>query len=147
VKTLFLLRHADYDLPRDGNVPDSTPINAAGRARAESLARVVGKAGVTAIFTSEALRTQQTVIPLATQLGLRPSHIPALQQEELLQRVLSAETGAVVLVVGHSNTVPSIITALGAPFSGPSIQGHDDLFIVTVVEPGKANAVRLKYGL
>jgi hypothetical protein len=29
---------------------------------------------------------------------------------------------------------------------GPPIQGHDDLFVVTVVAAARASAVRLKYG-
>jgi hypothetical protein len=60
--------------------------------------------------------------------------------------VLSEATNAVVLIVGHSNTVPQMITALGAAFSGPLIHGHDDLFVVTVIDRGTAGGVRLKYG-
>jgi phosphohistidine phosphatase SixA len=146
MKTVVLLRHADFDMPPDGVVPDSTPLNAAGRARAEVLARLVGIAGVTAVFTSEAVRTQQTAEPLATKLGLPVRKVPAAKRQELLQQVLSDAAGPVVLIVGHSTTVPSLITDLGTPGSGPSIQGHDDLFIVTVVGNRKANMVRLKYG-
>jgi hypothetical protein len=60
--------------------------------------------------------------------------------------VLSDESGDVVLMVGHSNTVPQMITAFGAPFAEPLVHGHDDLFVVTVVELGTASVVRLKYG-
>jgi broad specificity phosphatase PhoE len=106
---------------------------------------VVGGAGVVTVYVSPALRTQQTAAPVAARLGLPPRQVPeALPQ--FVQEVASEPEGAVVLVVGHSNTVPQMIAALGAAFPGPPIQGHDDLFVVTAVAPGAAGAVRLKYG-
>ncbi len=67
MKTVFLLRHADFTLPPDGQVPDSTPLNAAGHARARAVALLLARAGVTAIFASQAARTQQTASGLAQQ--------------------------------------------------------------------------------
>lgn len=144
MKTVILLRHADYDIPVDGPAPDTTPLNAAGQARAEALIHVVGNAGVTAVFASQARRTQQTVEPLTLKLGLEFRVRPTLP--ELVQEVLSEQTVAVVLIAGHSNTVPQLITALGAPFPEAIIAGFDNLFVVTVVGPGVASVVRLKYG-
>jgi broad specificity phosphatase PhoE len=141
MKTVLLLRHADIDLPA-GPEPAVLPLNAAGRARAEELARVVGGAGVTAVFVSPALRTQQTAEPLTTRLGI-PFQVGETVPD-LVQGVLADAAGPVVVLVGHSDTVPAIVTALGVPFPG-TIQGHDDLFIVTVA-PGGASLLRLKYG-
>jgi phosphohistidine phosphatase SixA len=143
VRTVLLLRHADVDEPPNG-APEDWPLNEAGRARAETLARVAGAAGITAIYTSEALRTKQTAAPLAAKLGLEPNEVPPTP--ELTQQLLSAGAGGAVLIVGHSDTVPEMIQGLGASFPGPPIQGHDDLFVVTVIEASKASAVRLKYG-
>jgi broad specificity phosphatase PhoE len=144
VRTVLLLRHADID-PPPSPTPDSWPLNAAGQARAETLAHVAGGAGVTTIYVSPALRTQQTAAPTAAKLGLQQRQVPATLPQ-LVQQVLSEATNAVVLIVGHSNTIPQMITALGAAFAGPPIQGHDDLFVVTVVGPGTAGGDRLKYG-
>jgi broad specificity phosphatase PhoE len=143
MKTVILLRHADID-PPPGPAPDTWPLNAAGNARAEELVHVVGSAGVTAVFASPASRTQQTAGPLLAELGL-PLRVPS-PFSTIVTAVLSDEAGGVVVVVGHSNTVPEIITTLGAPFIGPPLNGHDDLFIVTVLDPGHARLVRLKYG-
>jgi phosphohistidine phosphatase SixA len=143
MKTVVLLRHADIDSP-PGPAPDNWPLNAAGRARAEALAHVVGGAGVITVYVSPALRSQQTAAPVAALLGLQPRQVPDTLPQ-FVQEVLSEPAG-VVLVVGHSNTVPEMITALGAPFPGPPIQGHDDLFVVTVVTADTVGAVRLKYG-
>ena len=143
MKTVILLRHADVDVTV-GPAPETLPLNAAGVARAHALVHVAGDAGVTAMFASPAKRTQQTLKPLAEKLGLQVS-IPNSQQA-LVQDALSNQSGAVVLIAGHSNTVPQIITALGALFVVPTLQGHDDLFVVTVMVSGHASLVHLKYG-
>jgi broad specificity phosphatase PhoE len=55
--------------------------------------------------------------------------------------------GQTVLVVGHSNTVPAIVEALGAKRPGAICDSrYDDLFVVTIAGDGKANAVHAKYG-
>ena len=71
---------------------------------------------VNAIVTTPLRRARDTAAPLAKALGLTPqiveargaAHAPAVAD------VVRAQTG-VVLVVGHSNTVPAVIAALGGP--------------------------------
>ena len=99
-------------------------------------------ADVSAVFASPALRTQQTVRPLALKRGLT-TQVPATQAQ-LVAAALAAPS--VLLIAGHSNTVPQLLVALGVPFPDPVISGHDDLFVVTVAGPGSASMVRLKYG-
>ena len=139
--TVLLVRHADINLPPTSDDP---PLNAAGRARAKTLAHVAGAAGVTAVFTSSLTRTKQTVKPLVALSGLQPREAPP--PAALAYEVLSSTAGTVVLVAGHTNTVPQMIAALGA--SPPTIGEHefDNLFVVTVAGPGKASVLRLKYG-
>src|SRR3954447_13028913 len=143
--TVLLVRHADIDLPLPAGSNDP-PLNAAGRARAETLAHVAGAAGVTTVFTSPFARTKQTVGPLAARLGVQPREVPSPQV--LAHEVSSGATGEVVLIAGHSNTVPEMIAALGAPPPMPTIgeREFDNLFVVTVTGPGRASSVRLKYG-
>lgn len=140
--TVLLVRHADIDVPPLSNDPH---LNAAGRRRAMGLAHIAGGSGVTAIFTSTFTRTVQTVQPLAIQLGLvaRPVPPPAV----LAQQVTAGGLGNVVVIAGHSNTVPEMIEALGVPAPAPAIgeREFDNLFVVTVVG-GEAGLLRLKYG-
>ena len=138
---VLLVRHADIDLPRRDDDP---PLNAAGRARAEALAHVTGMAGISAIFTSTLARTKQTVAPLAARLNLRPQ----VASDGLIGNLLSGPDGAVVLIAGHSDTVPEMIAALGVPRPLPIIgQGHfDTLFVVTALAAtSQAAMVNLKY--
>ncbi len=139
MKTLILLRHADVD-----DVPDPE-LNARGQLRAEALAELLAVAGVTSIFVSPALRTQQTAAPLAAKLNLVAQVVPTW--EETVPKALSAMAGEVVVVIGHSNTIPKIIHALGGPMSATAVlQGHEDLFITTVLGPNSVRVVHLKYG-
>jgi broad specificity phosphatase PhoE len=138
---VLAVRHADIDLPPVTNNP---PLNAAGHGRARALARLVGPAGITAILTSEFTRTQQTVDPLAHQLGLPRQVGPSPSM--LAERVRAGELGDVVLVAGHSNTIPEIITALGAAASFPITEAEfDNLYVVSVVGDA-VQLVHMRYG-
>lgn len=107
--TVLLVRHADIDLPPSSNDP---PLNSAGMERANELVHVAGLEGITAVFTSSLARTKQTVGPLAARLGIQPREVPP--PPVFAEEILSGTVGQVVLVAGHSNTVPQMIEALGA---------------------------------
>jgi phosphohistidine phosphatase SixA len=139
MKTLILLRHADVDV-----VPEPE-LNARGRERADALAELLAVAGVTSIFVSPALRTQQTAAPLAAKVGLVAQIVSTSQQT--VTKALSTVAGEVVVVIGHSNTIPEMLHTLGDPMPATAIlQGHEDLFIATVLGPNSVRVVHLKYG-
>ena len=51
------------------------------------------------------------------------------------------------LVVGHSNTIPAIVTALGAPQPPPICDSqYDDLYVVTMGATRPAHVIRARYG-
>ena len=140
--TIILVRHAERaDAATGGpamtaNDPD---LSAAGRARAETLARMLKDAKVTAIFTTEYRRTQQTAAPLAKAIGVTPAAVPSKDVAGLIGKLESAQ--GVVLVVGHSNTIPEIIKSLG--IAEPLTIGDgefDNLFVVQ-----RATLLRLRY--
>jgi broad specificity phosphatase PhoE len=140
--TVIALRHADIDVPPGSADPD---LNAAGRARANALTHVVERAGVSTIFTSEFARTQQTVEPSARELGLVPRLAPAATT--LARDAMAGRFGGVLLVAGHSNTVPMILAALGAA-APPVIRERefDNLFVLTTHSGDDAQLVHLRYG-
>lgn len=140
IVAVLAVRHADIDLPRTGPDPD---LNAAGRLRAEALARMAGGAGVTAVLTSELRRTRQTAAPLAGRLGLTPQLTP--DPAVVAQRVRAGELGAVVLVAGHSDTVPEILVALGAAPPPPISEAEFDNLYVAAVSADTARVLHLRY--
>ena len=141
--TVLLVRHAE----KASFPAEDPPLTPEGEARAAKLAHVAGNAGVTTIFATNTLRTVRTAHDIATLLGLTPL-TPGGTPQELADLILADHRGNTVLVVGHSNTVPDIIEALGGE-TMPSIpEGKfDRFFIVTVPQwCGGTSVVKLRYG-
>lgn len=137
---IFLLRHANIDEPPMGLDPS---LNAAGQARALDLVRVAELAGVATIFTSPLKRTKETAAPLAARLGLTTKVVPPA--DEFAIRAHMGQYGPVVLVVGHSNTVPEMIAALTNKPAPPFLEGFDNLVLVSL-SAAETSVVNLKYG-
>jgi broad specificity phosphatase PhoE len=58
-----------------------------------------------------------------------------------------AQAGKTVLVVGHSNTVPAIVAALGGPrFKDFCEPEYDNLIVVVLDAESGVRTVRTKYG-
>jgi broad specificity phosphatase PhoE len=145
--TVLIVRHAE-------KIDDSTDPALAdhGVRRADALAAALADAGVQAIYTTQYRRTRDTAAPVATLLGLQPVVIAssgastADHAAEIAATVRARNAGGTVLVVGHSNTVPAIIQALGGPDIG-HIEDHAyaNLFIVVVTAQG-THVIRATYG-
>lgn len=143
VTTVLVIRHAE----KGTSPPSDPPLSPAGEERAQSLVHVSGEAGITAIFATEYLRTQQTVEPLAEHLGLTVNEVDAVDVEGLINQILADHSGEVVIIAGHSNTVPLIIEELGGdPISPIDESEYDNLYVVTVFRFGSSKVLNLKYG-
>ena len=135
--TIFVVRHAEKaDATKD---PD---LSEAGRARAEALAKALRDANITAIYATEFKRTQQTAAPLAKALGITVTVLPAQDSTALIAKLRALKGHA--LVVGHGDTIPNLIKALGV--SEPiniAENDYDNLFVLVLHE--KPQAIRLHY--
>jgi virginiamycin B lyase len=144
--TVILMRHAEKASLTMDNDP---PLSEAGVARAKELVQVLAAEKVAAIYTTPYRRTQDTIAPLATALGLKPIVIPTgkAYASDLAARIRTENSGKTVIVVGHSNTTPDVIRQLGIA-DAPSIADwqYDDLFIVTLAEGAAPQLVRRRYG-
>ncbi|CAN5383483.1 hypothetical protein BH20VER3_BH20VER3_21220 [soil metagenome] len=130
---IFLVRHAER-AAKSGRVPSDTGLSAEGKARAQALAQVLKEAKITTIYTSEYKRTKDTAAPLAESSGVRSEVIPADDLRSLLAK-LKASRGN-VLVIGHSNTLPQIINALGVKSRVTVAESdYDNLFLVILEQP------------
>ncbi len=113
-KAIFVVRHASPQrLLALDKIPDDAPLSELGRERAAVLAGRLKDAGITAIYTSEILRAVQTAEPLADALGLPINKMPREDIDGLVSRVRDRHPKDTVLIVGHWNTLPKIIKALG----------------------------------
>ncbi|HEX8249829.1 MAG TPA: phosphoglycerate mutase family protein [Pyrinomonadaceae bacterium] len=139
--TIILARHAE----RSSQGSTDPHLSAPGRARAQKLIHVLGTAAIKAIYTSHFIRTKETAQPLAAHLGL--STVIIDEASEIKNNIESNHSGKTVLVIGHTDTVPQLISLLGGA-SPPVIEDDefDNLFIVNAFGSGRASVVRLKYG-
>ena len=146
--TIIFVRHAEKDL----SVPDDPPLNEAGRERVAELTRQLVDAdviaGVDAIYATPFRRTQQTAQPLADALDLPINTYDASDTEAVLDTILERHKGKIILVVGHSDTVPVLIANLGASKQVPPIHEneYDNIYIISIPWFGKTKTIRLRFG-
>ena len=144
---VIVIRHAEKDASVSAVDP---PLSQAGEARAAQLARMFGdpkgSGHLDAIYVSPALRNRLTAAPLAARLGITEMVVPADDPAALARRVLHEHSGGRILIVGHADTVPQLVTALSSS-KVPEI-GADEygtMYIVTVPRIGHENLLRLNY--
>src|SRR5204863_9295069 len=135
---VVIVRHAEK-AANGGNDPD---LSSAGRARAEALARILNDSGITAIFTTEFKRSQETAAPTATSTDVTPTTVAAKDTAALVTKLHQLSGNA--LVVGHGDTIPNIINALGinSQINIPDAD-YSELLIITLGD--KPQLFRLHY--
>ena len=116
-------------------------LSEAGKARAQKLAAMLGDGGVAAIYTTEYRRTKDTAAPLSAKTGVNAEVVLARDAAVLIEKIKSHKTGA-VLVVGHSNTVPAIVKALGGSMVTMADDEYDSLYFVAA--NGTTTRIRFK---
>lgn len=152
--TLVLVRHAEKAPERSAD----PPLSDVGHARAKSLARTLGHAGVTTLLHSDLKRTRDTVAPMAEALEIEPEAYDARNLSALVERLSKAKADETIVVAGHSNTTPAVAFAFGvelpeldasaAPKGAPfGYLPHDAYDRIHVLTPGKdaARLVELRY--
>jgi broad specificity phosphatase PhoE len=136
--TIFIVRHAE----KAESAGDNPDLSEAGRVRADSLAKMLKDADITAIYATEFKRAQQTAAPLAKNLGIDVTVVPAKETAALSAKLRDSHGNA--LVVGHGNTIPDLIKALGINI--PINIGENDYDNLFVIVPGeKPRLLRLHY--
>lgn len=106
---VFVVRHAEKASATD---PD-TVLSMQGEDRALALARLLRNSKVKQVFVSDTKRTAQTAEAFTDQHGLTPTVHPAKDTKGLVAKIKATPKDVVVLVVGHSNTIPEILKGLG----------------------------------
>ena len=148
-RTVVLVRHAEKaaDDPRDPTLSE------AGKLRAAALLRVLGETRVTHVWTSEFKRTKDTAAPVAARAKVTPVEVPGKDLPVLAARIKELAPGSIALVVGHSNTLPALAKALGAPLSnlanGTDLRDdeYDRLSVITLAQEGlDSGLLELRYG-
>jgi len=138
---VYVVRHAER--AEDGTNDPSVSVE--GQARAQTLALLLSDARIDHVHTTDLKRTRETGTPLAEALGLTfevydPKDLPGLATQ------LKATPGR-HLVLGHSNTTPELVAALGGqPGAAIDDAEYDRLYVVTIPGKGPVSTVLLRYG-
>ncbi|MCB9354573.1 MAG: histidine phosphatase family protein [Lewinellaceae bacterium] len=141
--TFIVLRHAETT--GIGSNPDLSP---SGHARADELRRVLSNVPLSAVFSTSFNRTLQTAQPVAQEKSLSVALYDPFAPDAFADATLANYHAGAVLVVGHSNTVPSLLNVLTGTNAWSNLPDteYDNLFLVTVLEKGRATVVHMKYG-
>ena len=146
-QTVILVRHAEkVDASAD------PVLSEAGQRRAVDLAVALSDSDLTHVLTSPLQRTRLTARPAAEAHAINPEVISfeggtEAHVRRVAERIRSLPDAAVVLVVGHSNTIPLIAGALGE--TGPAEMAdceYDRLTVISVEDDGDSPAVITRYG-
>ena len=140
-KLVIVIRHAERADAGMAAQETDPLLSAAGTARAARMVSVLGDAGIKAIYVTQYRRTQDTAKPLATKLNIRVEQTPP-SNEALVRQLRSRHANDVVLMVGHTNTIPAIIRALGGPDVTIADNEFDSIFIIA---PATKAMTRIHY--
>ena len=143
-KTFYIVRHAEKDT---GNNP---AISITGKKRAGDLYRILKNKKIDLIFVSKFRRSGMTADSLRIYKNIDTLHYSADATSDLLFKKILSSAGKAknILIIGHSNTLPSIIKKLGVEnYLQKDIPDteYDHLFIVKY-KKGKAILQSKKYG-
>ena len=124
---VVIVRHAE----KASGQSDDPSLSEAGRARAETVSRMLQDSEISAIFTTEFKRTKETAAPTAIALKITPTVVRATEIAALADKLRELHGNA--LVVAHGNTIPDLIKTLGidVPVNIPE-SDYDHFFIVAV---------------
>lgn len=126
------MRHAEKDVSATADKVDPM-LTPEGRLRAERLIKAVRKYKIDAIFSSDFIRTRETVAPLAARRGLS---VQIYNHRDLKQMAEMIMTGKIkrLLIVGHNSTTPALTNLLlGVEKYKPLAESeYDKIFVVKI---------------
>lgn len=106
--TYYLIRHAEKDR---SNLDDQDPhLNELGLQRAQKWTKTLRHIDFDAVYSTNYNRTKETVQPIAEQKQLEiiiydPNNLD-------ISNFLKTTNGKTILIVGHSNTIPTLVNKL-----------------------------------
>ena len=146
--TVILVRHGE----KAAKPADDPPLTNDGERRARDLAATLADARVSMVIATQFKRSEATAKPVADAAHQTVVVVPATADPKahaaaVAEKVRSAPAGGTVVIVGHSNTVPLIIEALG----GPTMQDlcdaeYANLFVLEMSASGPPKLIRSRYG-
>ncbi len=143
ITTFILVRHAEK--MDDSNDPELSP---EGYKRAELLADMLSKTSIDAVYSTNLIRTKETVRAITEENGVDLQFYDTQTPSETASGWIEKHRGEVILISGHSNTTPTFANAL---LGRDHFQDHFDesdygnLLIITLTDSVEPRLLHLKY--
>jgi broad specificity phosphatase PhoE len=136
------VRHAEK--VNDGS--KDAELSEEGKQRAARLSQMLANQKISAVYSTNFKRTQNTVSQLAKEHGVGVTPYESLNGDQL--KVLAAQyKGGTVVICGHSNTTPVMINAIRGTQEFKQWEDGDygNLILVTVTSSGETSLTALRY--
>lgn len=131
--TIYLIRHAEK-----ADATANTNLSIAGNQRAKNWAKHFAGKKIAAVYSTDYNRTIQTATPIAKQFGVEVQKYN--HREFDLKKLAADNPGNIIVVVGHSNTIPGYVnSALGKQEFNEIDEGEFGTLFEVVIENGKAS--------
>jgi phosphohistidine phosphatase SixA len=135
--TIILTRHAEKTAITD-------QLTEKGRARAQTLAKLLRDKKITAIFSPDITRNLDTARPLAKNMKIDITVVSSKPYpDKIVEAILAEHSGGVVLWVGNTSNLSEIYSQLGGKGEAPDNYG--DLFIMKIKDQGAPEVVKSRY--
>lgn len=145
--TIILIRHAEKDTSAAGStmMQADPPLSAKGMQRAGKLVETLKSYTIDSVFSTNFNRTRSTVQPIASKSGIGIKNYDPKDQAAFAT-LLKAMQGKTILVVGHSNTIPSLVNLLigTAKYANLADNEYDKIWILRF-ENGKYIDSQIQY--
>lgn len=145
---VVLVRHAEK--ATDGtHDPALAP---EGRIRARALADALDQAEIGGLIASQYQRTRQTLALLAEQRDLEVTVVPAesggidAHVDAITSMVRQSNADGLLVIAGHSNTVPMIVEALTGRAVAPISESEYDRLYVLLPGESEMHIIETRYG-
>lgn len=145
--TIILLRHAEKDTSNPGStmMQANPELSLKGKQRAEKLLEILKQYSFDCIFSTNFNRTRNTVLPIAKRLNKEIILYDPKNQQVFADKLKSLKRQT-ILVVGHSNTIPTLVNLLIGQPKYPNLADdeYDKIWILTF-EAGKIKETQIQY--
>ena len=139
--TLILTRHAEKVESNDRN----PVLSEEGILRSQKLATALSKVPITAIYSSDYIRTRETVQPTAQTKNIEIKLYDP-RDKVFIEKLIREEKGGTILISGHSNTIPAMINQLAQTnYPNFSEKDYDNLVFVIIKLENEPIVIWLKH--
>ena len=147
--TVIITTHAELETDLNSN----SGLSSQGMERANSLASALSSvdvvSGVDAIYATSYRATQETAEPISRLLDLPINIVDQNIVENFIESIKDDHSGQIVLIISHPENLSKLVVELQGSknINLDSLNGNDQIFIVTVPWFGKVKTLQLTYGV